>query len=624
MAQMKHSKEPESKARLKRDQAFREALAKEYGVEKPPRSFQRMMAKTLEELPDAMPVRPRPVWTIVRRTAAAAAALAVTFAGLFGVNTTYPQLTEALPGLGPVFTAINGGRTETPQPEETPSPSPEPEFQPVTVLNKGDFPGTLTIDDAWSDGNKLVLDLSITPHDELNDQLGWFPNGGGNYDRELTLTPAVSIGGYDGGQISYNGFLEVICGGKIVASYSEGSFIPIFRPDDSGKFSVRWETQMDGLVEDELEVALIMPEILATMRFDGAESNTTWVASFETSFTVPVDTRKNRQFKLLASDNQVVLNAVNYTPSVVDVQLQLPYLGAASDLIFADSESRDMPLGIWAELTCMEGKYRYELWDVISPELAELDWDERPAERSEMHMRYTFTSQDEIGLPHPRELKGPLTLTLYELSEESERDGTLRRVMAEFTIDLNTGQVYPSERYKTEGRERMDSSQTASERISELMTGGILPYIPMYESEQGYFSFDIIQRADKEPHLLYVYGYIEDKPVQIMEVSAKSDGGDGTNFFYNNQVEIAGSQCLSTHVMLAYPGWAYDENGDPLSFDRVEIEDATDNVLLIEDVEEWCRQARLKILGGTASGTEAGSREAMSSTTNGDMQTDMG
>lgn len=614
MARMKHIKEPESKARLKRDRAFREALAKEYGVEKPPRSFQRMMAKTLEELPDAMPVRPRPVLTFVRWTATVAAALAVTFAALLGVNTTYPQLTEALPGLGPVFTAINGERAETPQPEETPSPSPapspQPEFQPVTVLSKGDFPGVLVVDDAWCDGKAMVLDMSIAPHDELKEMLGLAQ---ADPDRFFSLTPAymwTPEDEYDADKVEYTGSVEALCGKEVVASSPAGDFYATFLPDGSGKLRVRWQTQLGNPPEgDSLDVSLYMPDILSTTNTGGDENHVSWSAGFQTNFTVPVSTEKNRQFKLQTTDNQAVLEAVDYTPSLVDVQVQVPFLGAVSDLIFADPEYEQAPLGSWAELTCMDDGYRYTLAQAYCAELAELSREEWPEELSELHLRYLFACQDGMDYPHPRDLKGPLLLTIYELPEENEHDGILRRVMAEFTIDLNTGRAYASENFRQEGRERMDVTKTASQRIAELMEGDVLPFVSMYESEQGvnpgYFSFDILQRADKEPHPLYVYGYINGEPQQMVEVPAEGDGDDGTNYFYRNQGDIAGDEYLVTHVMLAYPEWAYDENGNPLPFDRVEIVDAADGVVLTEDVEEWSQQARLTLLGNALSPADA-------------------
>ena len=55
-------------------QAFREQLAREYGVEQPPKAFQQRFEQTLLQLPDQVPVRPRPVYYLLRRTAAAAAA----------------------------------------------------------------------------------------------------------------------------------------------------------------------------------------------------------------------------------------------------------------------------------------------------------------------------------------------------------------------------------------------------------------------------------------------------------------------------------------------------------------------------------------------------------------------
>ncbi len=99
---------------LRRDRAFRAQLARQLGVEKPPQAFHAAMQKTLLELPEELPVRYRPVRELLRRTTMAAAVLALVFLGLLGVNSTYPQITEALPGLGFVFRSINGGQEAPP------------------------------------------------------------------------------------------------------------------------------------------------------------------------------------------------------------------------------------------------------------------------------------------------------------------------------------------------------------------------------------------------------------------------------------------------------------------------------------------------------------------------------
>lgn len=119
-------------AGVKKRRGFRAQLAKELGVETVPESFRQAMEKTYQELPLDMPVAYRPVRTFLRRTASAAAACGLLFLALLGVNTTYPQLTEALPGLGMVFQAINS-RNQEPlddrshlmlEAEATPTPVP--------------------------------------------------------------------------------------------------------------------------------------------------------------------------------------------------------------------------------------------------------------------------------------------------------------------------------------------------------------------------------------------------------------------------------------------------------------------------------------------------------------------
>ena len=195
MAEMKHAKKPERRAperrprepkrprqsapreprpAIGRSRVFKAALAREYGVTQLPESLKLRTEKTLSTLPDVMPSKPRPILRLFRGMATAAAALAVTSVILLGLNSTNPQLTESMPGLGPMFAAMN----ERPTPQPTAGPTPQPEFNPVTVLSKGDFGGVLIIDDAWSDGKSLLLDMSISPGTASTTSVissGWAP-----------------------------------------------------------------------------------------------------------------------------------------------------------------------------------------------------------------------------------------------------------------------------------------------------------------------------------------------------------------------------------------------------------------------------------------------------------------
>ena len=581
----------------RRDRAFREELAREYGVEEPPRHFQRMMAKTLESLPDEMPVRPRPVFTVVRSAATVLALVAVVFVSLLGLNTTYPQLTEALPGLGQVFAAMNGGRAEKlPVDDAEPTPTHQPEFQLVTVLSKGDFPGVLTVEDAWSDGKTLVLDLSIAPYAELKEMMGYEAAD----DSYFILDPGY-LEQVDGGYgeyentIAYTSSITITTGGN--ASPVKGVF-PNFRPEGENLIS-RWRTELPEPAEDgSLTVDLSIPDLVSTSQTAyGDESQTSWSAGFYTSFTVPVSSGRNRQFQLDAVDNQIHFNYIDYTPSRVDIQATVPYLGMAEDFPMNLGGS-EMPLCTAAELTC--GDYVYQLINVNSGQEKELLMGESP---EELDLRYSFISSGEDGV-HPKDLSGPLVLTFYELPEEAEQFA-LRRVAAEFTIDLHTGKAYPSENYQAAGREKADTSQTPAQRLEKMETEGILVTGGVVQGTYDYpmASFTLAERVsvDGAPsRQIAALAYVGENLAQEFYFPLGEESTDGVNectVSYSN-ASIAGMEYRLTEVRLQVPEWVYAYAEDRLpAFDRIAIIDPDTGLPLIEDVDEAYQNAISELMG---------------------------
>lgn len=140
----RHGKPVEKIARkdLKRTQALREELAHEFGVVEAPESFHAALDQTFQKLPDELTVVRQPMRVFVHGLATAAMAMAVVFAALLCINAAQPELAESLPGLGPVFQAVNG---ELQHPEETeveslPQPTPKVTldgFFPLPVSDNG-------------------------------------------------------------------------------------------------------------------------------------------------------------------------------------------------------------------------------------------------------------------------------------------------------------------------------------------------------------------------------------------------------------------------------------------------------------------------------------------------------
>lgn len=608
MAEMKHLKKPEPNRRppreelpasprrpgapMGRDRAFKAALAEEFGVAEVPRRLQRRTQKTLESLPDTLPVRQRPVLWAVRSLAATMAVLAVTFASLMGLNTTHPQLTEALPGLGSVFAAMNAGPAATPSPSPSPSPTPEPRFQPVAALSKGDFSGVLTINDAWTDGNVLALDMSISPESSFYEKFGF--NDPGDYDY-LFLAPRAET---DDSEPFSTGVLTV----STDSGYRDFPCDQlVFTLDGSGKFNALWQLDLEGLeVGDSIKLGLEMPDISANYGGGGSEGAYFSYAGFSASFAIEVDHGRDRVLSLQAADGPVSLKSVDYAPGRVELDVSLPYLGMIGDLYDENGSFLEFPLGAFPRLTCMGGEYEYELYRA-DPE--DLGLEKLAADGSAvLDLCYTFKASS-LYSQNPRDLKGPLTLTLYEFPQN---DGPLGRVMAEFTIDLSTGRAYPSSGYEEAGYEKADPTLTTRQRLEIAMTDGLL--LPPTNSGTAitgaaygpYIQFTIYSDVSYAGRELQVKCYLEDTLEDAFTfVIDGGPYGDEHGQYYTDPYYLpsSGHEYLSTTVIANLPDWLISDDGSYTPYDRLELIDPFSGEVLIPDLAKAWRESYIELLG---------------------------
>lgn len=614
MAEMKHAKKPERRAperrprepkrprqsapreprpAIGRSRVFKAALAREYGVTQLPESLKLRTEKTLSTLPDVMPSKPRPILRLFRGMATAAAALAVTSVILLGLNSTNPQLTESMPGLGPMFAAMN----ERPTPQPTAVPTPQPEFNPVTVLSKGDFDGVLIIDDAWSDGKSLLLDMSISPGDSFYNVCDKFG---------LDASPSLSLGTmlqneYGENYRENNASLLVDYGGGYI-ELGPDAFAPVFKTDSSGRLTARWQAELDGDIEagDELTVTLSVPDLTTIAEFDSFPIYS-WASNFETTFTLPVSTSKNRVFSLQASDGPVRLHSVDYSPTKVSLDVSLPFLGMVGDLIPDRGESSGWPLGFYAQLSCTDSSGEKFIYspsadymssrNISDPGLSELS-----------EMSYTFTTIDEAT--DPRELRSPLVLTFYEFPLEPGDGQPLGRVTAEFTIDLYTGMAYPSENYLENGFEKGDASKTTVDRLEEASYNGLL-LMPMGNWPEAinsgydpFAAFTLSAPAEASGRELAVQCYFNGTVVHsfIFVLGENNEWEDGTVYTNYFTLPGAGLEYLQANVNIFYPDELANTYGYVL-FDRLELIDPFSGEVIIPDLKAAWEDIYIKLLG---------------------------
>lgn len=380
-------------ASTKKSRSFRAQLAKELGVETPPESFRRAMEKTYKELPMDMPAAYRPVRTFLRRMATAAVVCGLTFLSLLGVNTTYPQLTEALPGLGMVFQAINSGNRQIPPDQEpdhsrlmledatpTPEPTPQPTFQPVILPPVGDVPfGDLTVEDAWSDGIYFWLDMSLeVDNKDLRETLSEmvFDEVTETMQPRYSLCPGAPDSYTDDEGIQHD---EVVSNSQLTWNGIETSLptAPGFtwdaeRQKATASFFIPisfMEGEADGSAAQEGNpsreysqgptlVHLLISSLTLVDNFSEEAGGLVISNYFETGyggkFQLETDSRDNRVMQPMAEDNGATIQSITYTPSEIFLDVELPNIGFGMDTLVSPSAHMEWdtgaPLGIYADL----------------------------------------------------------------------------------------------------------------------------------------------------------------------------------------------------------------------------------------------------------------------------------
>lgn len=611
MAPMKHAARQKQKPApmddLKRDRAFRELLAKEYGVEDTPRKFHRAFEKTLAELPDELPVRPRPVYYIFRQVATVAAVLAITFAALLGVNTTYPQLTEALPGLGPIFVAINGGETqkELPAPEETPAPQEEKkEFQPVVLESRGSYPGSLEIEDAWCDGKALVLSLRLELAGEAADTMKWAddmkwdvseenPSAAANY--YLLRAGSVEwIPDGSGAEIPWateDYLIKMHAGTDTMADIGR---LSDFKPTGDGYATATWRLEMDNTeqtaAQDEVEVSISLPSLSVVENYNGAMPFMGWDCGFTSTFTVPVDRSRNRKLRDPAQDNGATLLSVDYSPSQVDIEMELPAIGYLGDMLVAigdDYEDPSQVLGIYPTLTAPSSSAGSGAKSTLTDYyLSAGDEGQGP---TSYRMQYVFSNDQFTDFP------SSLVLTVREVPEK------FSRVVAEFTIDLDTGRAFASENYLSEGLEQADTSRDPRypRALGCFENGFLCRQAEFWQKDSAQV---VLVAQDLKPgRTLQLNGYCEDGGFRCMSVlTGEEEQNYEVGAYWETPYQAPSSGEEYTLLVFNLYPWATDEEGHTVwaTFERLELVDVDTGEVLFEDLVAAYEQSMEEIVGG--------------------------
>ncbi len=448
---------------LQRDKAFRQRLAQKLEVEQPPESYFQAVQSAFASLPDELPVKARPIHQRVLRTCAAlAACCAVVVAGAFGLNQVSPQLMESMPGIGQIFQDFNEGR-EPPVPTPSPTPPSEtesqleqqdvPPFEPISVPSNTGV-GELTIQNAWSDGLYLHLELELAA-----EGMPFDPVYASSISRSISPCDDPYVEGTDTSHLWINNLeaekiatIENGLGFVWTGESTDGGATPIY----AGEWVYR--LPQNAAQGPDLSVSLEVP--LLYTRYDDTDTYALLDMSFQADFSVTMDTRRTLIWKNAVEDNGVTLEQARVSPTCVTATVQVSNFGSLNSTLLAPVEqlvsgSDRMPLGIYGQLTTPDGTVLAEC-DSRYLESETLLGSSSPG--TVLEDGSTSGTMVFDGIPAG---ESQVILTLYEyptgIADAYGADTPMKnRVTAEFTFDLNQGAVYPSQNYLAQGREKLD------------------------------------------------------------------------------------------------------------------------------------------------------------------------
>lgn len=483
----------------RRDKEFAGFLAKELDMEAAPTAYHKALRRAYAELPRDMPVRHYPLRAALKSLATVAVLMLVLGASLLGVNQAYPQLTENLPGLGMVFKAINGTTDDG-----LPAPPPlaktatgtsrgkgrqahaMPVFDPVEIRDPQGL-GTLTVDNAWSDGRQVFLDVSLwVPADTLATLLEGqtqetqlpsaieFTQGPDTSEAIANASPPPPDA--NGSLDSLPGPAQVQINGRSPVSIQSifpqgGPYLPS-NPDsltlvqqdiqerDTGDgktetcahYTATWVLDVPIQPSDSQDISISL-DLSSVWASSPRYSETELPLIFTGDLAVKIDTGSAITIETPAQDNHYTLENVSCTPGQFSASIQVPHSGyygySLLPLEYASAPPRYKPYGMYAVLADKDGTVLAQsLWDGAEPQ----------PDSSGGQLLYPLNFS---ALMKPLDREN-LVLTLYQFDPadlgsweshggQAPGETAYNPVMAEFTIDLAEATAAPSTAYQEAG-----------------------------------------------------------------------------------------------------------------------------------------------------------------------------
>ncbi len=500
---MKHLKSNDANSSLDRQR-----LAQELGVTAVPAAVERKLRQIYAELPGEVPqsylppknapampglpytqrteevvaVEARRLPWPARWALTTAAALALVCGLLLGANQVAPSFTESLPGLGGLFSTMNGAKN--PMGVNLDSYVDAVKDIDLMALAKVDSGYSLRVDQSFCDGKNVYLTLELTCPEEAS--------------KYNSITPYQHTWEAGGTDYEYTADdTKFLIDGKEVTPVSGGSS----GPAQEGKISYSYTLPLPGEYENgkELPMSLHVPDLVCFFdnpNQEGGQSHETIPVGFDAEFTITVDTSYNRITVGEGDDNGVSIQRVESTPSYIAITLEAPVWGYEGE----ESLHTGIPLGIPNNcyLYTEDGQKLERvsnLWDLDDRvENVEGPVPVFPPKGEMLTHTIGFAGAPEgcqkVVL---RILNKNMFEYEWQLENGSEAVEELARlkpgVFAELTIDLETGKATATDTYTQFGFEKLDSEEYINTPHTPNYTGGYYvqnQYIgPAYDDETG-------------------------------------------------------------------------------------------------------------------------------------------
>lgn len=408
------------------------ALRRELDIAAVPLVIDNKLRQVYAELPEELP-KARLWLRPLKKAVGVFAALAIVCGGLLGLNAANPAFAESIPGLGSLFALMND-HTMHPMGSHVGTYEGSVEELDLAATAPADTDYSLTLDEAFCDGNYVYLTLQLTGPEEAEKYESLSLSCDGQSDFRLLVDGTEAELFTTGGQAMEDGTEAIALVYQLAAPAEDGQALSA-RLEVGSLYGVYPEdSKSGGWQYDTLEVG------------------------FTADFTLTADTSQNQSQELSAEDNGVKLYGIETTPGYLLVDMEIPFWGRTGDLTASGG-----PILGYAELFTQDGQELghnsllndYDFVNESDAESIRGTWafDGPPEQTDTVILRITDHSPD----------------SAYAADMDRERV-----VFAEFAINWKTGEAHPSDTYLDEGLDKADTEEFKASWGAGDFTGGFL------------------------------------------------------------------------------------------------------------------------------------------------------